>query len=77
VAIPAALLVTAGSSGLPDPLEKLLAASPMLSGSEADSGQLSSTGRYGEYLIKAAIFVFLVGLMYLLTRLTQRRRRRP
>jgi cobalt/nickel transport system permease protein len=76
VAIPAALLVTAGSSGLPDPLEKLLAASPLLSGPEADSGRLSSTARYGEYLIKAAIFVVLIGLMYLVTCLTQRRRKR-
>jgi cobalt/nickel transport system permease protein len=76
VAIPAAILIMAGSSSLPDPLEKLLAASPLLSRAEAVSGQLSSEARYREYLIKAVIFVILVGLGYLATRLTHRRRSR-
>jgi len=76
VAIPAAILVMAGSSGLPDPLEKLLAASPPLSNPEADSEKLTSTARIIEYLIKAAIFLFLIGLGVLATRLAHHRRGR-
>jgi len=76
VAIPAAILMLAGSSSLPDPLERLLAASPLQSRSEAVSGPLFSAVRYREYLIKAVIFVLLVGLGYLSTHLTHRRRSR-
>jgi cobalt/nickel transport system permease protein len=74
--IPAAILIMAGSSALPDPLEKLLAASPLRSQPEAVSGQLYSAARFREYFIKAVIFVLLVGLGFLVTRLTQRRRNR-
>jgi len=76
VAIPAAILIMAGSSSLPDPLERLLAVSPLLAEAEAAAGKLSSSTRYMEYLIKAGIFILLAGLGILATRLAQRRRSR-
>jgi len=76
VAIPAAILVMAGSSSLPDPLERLLGVSPLLAEAEAAAGKLSSSTRYMEYLIKAGIFILLAGLGILATRLAQRRRSR-
>ena len=78
VAIPAAILVMAGSSTLPDPLEKLLETSPLPP--EPGSGnipeRLASTLRLEEYLFRAAIFIVLIGLGFLAVRLTRRRRSR-
>jgi len=78
VAIPAAVLVMAGSSTLPDPLEKLLETSPLPP--ELGSGnipeRLASTLRLEEYLFRAAIFIVLIGLGFLAVRLTRRRRSR-
>ena len=72
VALPAAILALAGSSNLPDPLEKLLPVSPLLS-TGAGSARLSSSTRYVDYLIRAAVFVFLIGLGILAGLLGRRR----
>jgi cobalt/nickel transport system permease protein len=77
VAIPAGILMVAGSSGLPDPLEKLLAARPLLPETVTGLEKLSSSARYENYLIRAAIFIALIGLGILALRLTRRRRGRP
>jgi cobalt/nickel transport system permease protein len=78
VAIPAAILIMAGSSALPDPLEKLLETSPLPP--ELGSGnipeRLASTLRLEEYLFRAAIFIVLIGLGFLAVRLARRRRSR-
>jgi cobalt/nickel transport system permease protein len=76
VVIPFAILVLAGSSKLPDPLEKLLAVSPLLpTGAGAD--RLYSSTRYMDYLIRAAVFVVLIGLGILAGFLGRRRSSRP
>jgi cobalt/nickel transport system permease protein len=67
VAIPAAILIMAGSSSLPDPLEKLIAASPLVSGAETGSEKLSSSARYMDYVVRAAIFVFLIVCGFLMS----------
>jgi cobalt/nickel transport system permease protein len=74
VAIPAYILITAGSSSLPDPLEKLLVVKPLLPEAGAGSEKLSSAARYGDYLLRAAVFVVLVGIGLLITRLTRHKR---
>ena len=74
VAIPAYILISAGSSSLPDPLEKLLAVSPLLPKVEAGSENLSSVARYADYLMRAGVFVVLIGLGYLIIRLTRHKR---
>ncbi len=76
VAVPVAILVLAGSSSLPDPLEKLLTVSPLLSAG-AGSGKLSSRTRYTDYLIRAAVFVILIGLGIFASLLGRRRSSRP
>ncbi len=78
VAIPGAILVMAGSSSLPDPLEKLLEASPLKAESGADISPegLVSTGRLAEYLLRTAIFLVLIGLGLLAMRMAKRRRGR-
>jgi cobalt/nickel transport system permease protein len=77
VGIPASILVMAGSSSLPDPLQKILILSPLGSAAGADSERLSSTGRYMDYLIRAAVFVFLIGLGVFAGHVARRRRKRP
>jgi cobalt/nickel transport system permease protein len=74
VAIPIALLIIAGSSSLPDPLQKLLGATPMTTGTVA-ANPLSSS-RIGDYLIRSAAFILLVGLGILASFLARRRRDR-
>ncbi len=76
VAIPASILVTAGSSGLPDPLEKILAVSPLLPGAAEGSEELFSMTRYRDYAIRAAVFVLLVGIGILAGYIARRRRSR-
>jgi cobalt/nickel transport system permease protein len=76
VAIPSYILVVAGSSSLPDPLEKLLAIRQLLPESGAGSKKLSSTGRYQDYLMRAAVFILLIGFCVLASRLARRRRSR-
>jgi ABC-type Co2+ transport system permease subunit len=77
VAIPAYILVMAGSSNLPDPLEKLLEAGSVPAGAGADSGMLSSAARYTGYMVKAAIFVLLIGFGFLAIHIGRRKRGRP
>jgi cobalt/nickel transport system permease protein len=75
VAIPAAILALAGSSVLPDPLEKLLAASP--SGyKELGPESLFSANRYVDYLIRGAIFIALIGIAFLAAFFNRRRHQR-
>jgi cobalt/nickel transport system permease protein len=76
VAIPAAILVLAGSSRLPDPLERLLAITPLLSGG-TEPAKLNSTARYLDYLVRAGVFVLLVLLGFVASLLGRHRRRRP
>jgi len=76
VAIPAYILVMAGSSSLPDPLEKFLAVSPMPAEAGAVTGLLSSAARYRDYVLRAAVFVLMIGLGFLVTYLARRRRGR-
>jgi cobalt/nickel transport system permease protein len=71
--IPAAILILAGSSSLPDPLEKFLTASPLLSKAEADAEKLSSTARYMDYVIRGAIFLLLIGCGFLVSHLSRHR----
>jgi cobalt/nickel transport system permease protein len=72
VAIPVCILVALGSSILPDPLEKLLAVSPLMS--ENDSGRLASSARYQDYLVRAAIFILFIAFWFLIGRLTRHRK---
>jgi len=76
VAIPASILAMAGSSGLPDPLESLLALSPLLPEVTEGSEDLSSITRYKDYAIRAAVFVLLLGLGILAGYIARRRRSR-
>ena len=77
VAIPAYILVMAGSSSLPDPLQKLLATSTTPAEAGVASGTLSSAARYTDYLVRAAIFVLLIAFGFLATHLARRKRGRP
>ena len=74
VGIPAYILVAAGSSSLPDPLEKLLSASPLLPETAANSEKLSSTARYADYLVRAAFFVLILAFWFIVARLTRHKR---
>lgn len=71
VAVPVLLLILAGSSALPDPLQKLLALSPLaLENSEPEN--LFSSTRYMDYLLRAGIFIVLIGAGFLASFLTHR-----
>jgi cobalt/nickel transport system permease protein len=72
VTIPTCILVAAGSSILPDPLEKLLAVNPLMP--ETDSGKLASSARYQDYLVRAAIFILFIAFWFLIGRLTRHRK---
>jgi hypothetical protein len=72
VAIPTCILVAAGSSILPDPLEKLLAVNPLMS--ETDSGKPASSAPYQDYLVRAAIFILFIAFWFLISRLTRHRK---
>jgi len=76
VAIPASILVLAGSSGLPDPLQKILALNPVSPEAMGESGGLSSITRYRDYIIRAVAFVLLLGIGILAGYLARRRRNR-
>jgi cobalt/nickel transport system permease protein len=77
VAAPAAILLLAGSSSLPDPLQKLLAANAPPLKIETVSEMLSSTTRYADYMIRAGVFLLLIGLAFLVSRLAHHRSDRP
>ncbi len=77
VAIPIYILVLGSSSSLPDPLQKLLTAHSLSPETEAVSGKLSSSARYVDYLVKAAIFLMLIAFGIFAGWLAGRRRSRP
>jgi cobalt/nickel transport system permease protein len=74
VAIPVYILIAAGSSSLPDPLEKLLAANPLMPETAAGAEKLSSAARYGDYVMRAIVFILLIGFGFLMTRFTRHKR---
>jgi cobalt/nickel transport system permease protein len=76
IALPVALLVLAGSSSLPDPLETLLAAHAPSANAGAVSDNLSSSARYMDYLLRGALFVVLIGLGIFAARLAGHKRGR-
>lgn len=77
VAIPAAILALGGASSLPDPLEKLLAAAPLPSGSGAEPAKALPAAGYSDYIIRAAIVVLLIGFGFLASRFARSRRKHP
>jgi cobalt/nickel transport system permease protein len=76
VAAPALILLLAGSSSLPDPLQKLLAANAPPLKIDAVSNILSSSARYSDYMIRAGAFLLLIGLAFLASRLGHHRSHR-
>jgi cobalt/nickel transport system permease protein len=72
VAIPVAILGLAGSSALPDPLERLLALSPLVAES-SQPDKLFSSARYMDYLLRAGIFVVLIIVGFFISVLSRRR----
>ena len=74
--IPAVILVLAGSSSLPDPLQELLAAAAAAPRGGGAPEKLVSPERYLEYLGRAGILLLLAGLVYLAVCLARRHRRR-
>jgi cobalt/nickel transport system permease protein len=74
VAIPAYILVAAGSSALPDPLERLLAMNPLLPEAPIQTEKLSSSGRYEDYLLRAGFFVLFIALWFVISRLTRHKK---
>jgi len=76
VGIPACILVAAGSSSLPDPLERLLSVNPLIPEAATGSEKLESSGRYQDYLVRAAIFVLFIAFWFVLGRFTRHRKHR-
>lgn len=74
VAIPLGILIAAGSSSFPDPLQKLLEAAPMLQNGAAGGENIFSSARYLDSIIKAIIFLLLIGLVVLINWITRRRK---
>jgi cobalt/nickel transport system permease protein len=66
VAVPIVLLVLAGSSSLPDPLEKILGEMPVTPDAASPSSVNAS-----DYLIRIGVFVLLVGMGVLGSRLAR------
>jgi cobalt/nickel transport system permease protein len=77
IAVPATILAMAGSSSLPDPLQRLLVSNAPSSNPAADAQQLLSFGRYADYLVRAGIFLLFIGVVYIAARLAPGRRRNP
>jgi cobalt/nickel transport system permease protein len=74
VTIPACILIAAGSSALPDPLQKLLAVNPLSPGTATGSENLFASHRYADYLMRAGIFVLFIGFWIVASRLTRHKR---
>jgi cobalt/nickel transport system permease protein len=72
VAVPVLILLLAGSSSLPDPLQALLTATG--GSAPTETGELSSTVRYWEFAELAGAFVLLIGVAYLASFLARRRK---
>jgi cobalt/nickel transport system permease protein len=77
VIVPLCILFAAGSSSLPDPLQKLLATSPMAAESTAATGTLVSAERYTGYLVRIVVFILLIGIGVLVAHFTRSRKERP
>ncbi len=73
VAVPCAILVLAGSSKLPDPLQRLIDVDPV---KEEALDPLSYSSRFKDYLLRTALFAALIGVAYLTSRLAQWKRKR-
>ncbi len=73
VALPFAVLLLAGSSELPDPLQKLVGIDPA---TESTVEPLSSSSRFGDYFIRTALFAVLIALAYLASRVSRWKRSR-
>ncbi len=76
VAVPFLTLVLAGSSDLPDPLEKALGAVG-LRGSQDTAQKLLAPGRYREYFLESLVLMGIIAIVFLVSRLTQSRKSRP
>jgi cobalt/nickel transport system permease protein len=76
IAIPAFILVAAGSSGLPDPMEKVLNLHSLVPEIAEGGGELSSVTRYSDYFLRAAAFVLLLAVGLIAGHFIQRRRSR-
>jgi cobalt/nickel transport system permease protein len=77
VAIPYVILILAGGSNLPDPLEKLLAASGTRGGEQGILARdLLSPERLQSYAGLAAVFILVIALIYLAGSLLQEKKGR-
>jgi hypothetical protein len=75
VAIPYGLLIIAGSSELPDPLQRLLGgSSPAGSAREALAGGLISPERLRSFAGMAFIFVLVIALILLASSMTREKK---
>jgi cobalt/nickel transport system permease protein len=72
VAIPASILVAAGSSSLPDPLQKLLG--PLVPEATAGSETTGASAHYQNYLMRAALFILFIAFWFVVSRLTRHRK---
>ena len=75
VALPCAVLLLAGTSNLPDPLQTLLASTTAHPEQAPDSEQLLSPARYRDYLWVLASAFAVVPIAYALARASQRWKR--
>jgi cobalt/nickel transport system permease protein len=77
VGVPVLILVLAGSSSLPDPLETVLQSSqPGAAAPESDE-TLLSTGRMLDYALRAALFAAALAAVYLVARFGRKGDSRP
>jgi hypothetical protein len=74
VGIPLGILIAAGSSSFPDPLQKLLEAAPAETTTVPGAENIFSSVRYMDSIIKAIIFMLLIGLAILINRIARRRK---
>ncbi len=73
VAVPMAFLLLAGSSSLPDPLQGLLE-NPAVASGGGGVGELSSAARYRDYAEQAGVFIVLIAVAFLTSRIARRRK---
>ncbi len=76
VALPFAVLLLAGSSELPDPLQGLLADQAAAAQTSAGSAALAARERLLDYALRAGVFAALIAATYLVSRLAHGWRRR-
>ena len=77
VAFPCTILILAGTSDLPDPLQRLLVSAAPVSKPEADSEQLLSPSRYREYFWMIAVLSAAFAIVWVAARLGRRGSRNP